>query len=183
MGWFNRVLLAVFSLCIMALSLFIALMAAVARTGPLDWLAIALVHPNMRITVGLVALLFLLVSLKFFVNSITGRREPYQAVIHDNALGQVRVTVPALENLVHKVASQVRGVREVRPRVTCLPDGVVIFVRAAVTPDTNIPRISEEIQNRVKEYVAEVAGVNVANVRILVDNISSDITQRVNKLN
>ncbi|MFZ5639591.1 MAG: alkaline shock response membrane anchor protein AmaP [Bacillota bacterium] len=183
MGWFDRTLLALYSLSLMALFLFIALMAAVAKTSPLDWLSVALMHQNVRLTVGAIALIYLLVSLKFFVRSITGRHEPAQAVIQDNALGQVRVTVEALENLVHKVTSQVRGVREVRPRVTCPPEGVVIFVRAAVTPDISIPQVSEEIQARVKDYVAEVAGVNVAGVRILVDSISSDLKPRVQRLN
>jgi len=183
MGWFDRTLLGLFSLCIMALSLFVAFMAAVAGTGPLDWFSIALVHPNMRVAVGLVALVFLLVSMKFFINSITGRRELRQAVIHENALGQVRVTVPALENLVHKVSSQVRGVREVKPRVDCRPEGVVIFVQATVTPDISIPQVSDEIQNRVRDYVTEVAGVNVASVRILVENISGETKTRAQRLN
>lgn len=183
MGWFDRTLLALYALSLMALSLVVALMAATARTSPLDWLSVALVHPNIRLYIGMVALIYLLVSLKFFINSITKRSEQDQAVIYDNALGQVRVTVPALENLVHKVTSQVRGVWEVKPRVTCRPEGVVIFVRASVTPDISIPQVSEEIQTRVKDYVTEVAGVNVANVRILVDNISSDIKSRGQRLN
>lgn len=183
MGWFDRTLLAVYSLSIMALFLLVALMAAAARTSPLDWLSVALVHPNMRIYVGVTALVYLLVSLKFFIGSIAGRREPVQAVIHDNALGQVRVSTEALENLVHKAASQVRGVYEVRPRVACRPEGVVVSVRAAVTPDISIPQVSEEIQTRVRDYVTEVAGVNVADIRIFVDNISSELKSRVQRLN
>lgn len=183
MGWFDRTLLAVFSLSIMALSLVVALMAATARTSPLDWLSVALVHPNIRIYIGLTALVFLLVSLKFLINSIAKKGEPGQAVIHDSALGQVRVTVPALENLVHKVTSQIRGVREVKPRVNCRPEGVDIFVRASVSSDISIPQVSEEIQTRVKEYVTEVAGVSVTNIRILVDNIASDIKSRGQRLN
>lgn len=183
MGWFNRTILGIYSLCIMILSLAVALMAAVSRTSPLDWLAIALEHRNPRMVIGLVALVFLLISLKFFINSIAGRSEDRQAVIHENALGQVRVTIPAIESLVNKVTASIRGVREVRPRVTCRPEGVVIFVQAAVTPEVSIPQVSEEIQNKVKDYVTEIAGVNVANVKILVDSISGDSKDRAHKLN
>ncbi|VFU13412.1 conserved hypothetical protein [anaerobic digester metagenome] len=47
-----------------------------------------------------------------------------------------------------------------------------IQVRASVTPDVNVPEVSREIQNRIKERILEVTGITVNTVKISVENIS-----------
>jgi Protein of unknown function (DUF322). len=42
-----------------------------------------------------------------------------------------------------------------------------------VTPDVQIPEISQSIQQQVKEKVLEVTGMPVQDVRILVNSISA----------
>lgn len=96
-----------------------------------------------------------------------------QAVVHEGTLGQIRIALSAVEALVEKVVSQNSGVREVKARVVAVPQGIGINVRATVTPDIQIPEISEIMQRQVKEKVLEVTGISVHNVRILVENITA----------
>ncbi len=55
-----------------------------------------------------------------------------------------------------------------------LDAAVVAELTGVISPEVSIPEVSEEIQNAVKSYVRRVVGVEVAEVRIHVENISND---------
>lgn len=101
----------------------------------------------------------------------------HQAVVRDSSLGQVRIALQAIESLVEKVVSGFSGIREVKSRVITVPQGVGIKVKISVSPDTNIPKLSNEIQEQIKEQVLEVTGIEVHDVRILVDKIAASKTR------
>jgi hypothetical protein len=105
----------------------------------------------------------------------TSLRKPRgkHVVLAESALGQIRVSLQAVENLVEKVVSKINGVREVKSRMVPVPQGIGIQVRAAVTPEVNVPEVSVEIQNRVKEQVFAVTGLSVNTVRVSIENISA----------
>ena len=92
-------------------------------------------------------------------------------VLKETSLGQVKVSFQAIESLVEKVVSQFNGVRDVKPRIITVPQGG-IQVRASVTPDVNVPEVSSEIQNRIKERMQEVMGITVNTVKISIESIS-----------
>lgn len=96
-----------------------------------------------------------------------------QAVVRDSTLGQVRIALQAIESLVEKVVSGFSGIREVKARVITVPQGVGINVKVSISPDTSIPTLSNEIQEQIKEQVLEVTGIEVHDVRILVDKITA----------
>lgn len=114
----------------------------------------------------------ILVGLRLLWVSLFTKTRGRHVVLTESALGQVNVSLQAIESLVEKIVSQFSGVREVKPRIITLPQGIGITVRVAVTPDVNLPQLSEEIQNRVKSRVLEVTGITVNSVKILVENIS-----------
>lgn len=114
----------------------------------------------------------ILAGLRLIWLSLFGKLRGRHVVLTESALGQVNVSLQAIENLVERVVSQFSGVREVKPRIIAVPQGIGIKVRVAVTPDVNLPTLSEEIQNRVKAKVLEVTGITVNSVKIMVENIS-----------
>lgn len=173
MSLFNRLLLGIYSLCVAVLSVILGLVV-VGWTTPLEFLQMALVKQDQRIGLGLLALAFASVSVKFLVNSLGTKAETPHALIRDTDVGQVRITLQALENLVRKTAGQIRGVREVKPRIFSRPDGIGVFIHVVVAPDLVVPELSEELQVKVKESLEQVAGVNVGSIRVLVENISTE---------
>lgn len=94
-------------------------------------------------------------------------------IVQEGALGQVRIALTAIEDLVEKVAAQNSGVREVKARVLALPEGVGIRVQAAVSPDTQIPELSKMIQEQVKEKILAVTGLTVQQVHVLVNSFAA----------
>ncbi|GAB6156896.1 hypothetical protein JCM39194_00960 [Desulfotomaculum varum] len=101
------------------------------------------------------------------------RRESGKAVVHDYMLGQVRISLQAIENLVKKAVYQIAGVKDVKPRVTQTPGGMGLHIRAIVAPDISIPEVSRQIQHRVQEYIAQTTGITVSDIKVIVENIST----------
>jgi uncharacterized alkaline shock family protein YloU len=96
-----------------------------------------------------------------------------QAVVYESKLGNVHIALTAIESLAEKVVSQNNGVREVEARVFNRPQGIDIQIKAAVTPDTSIPEVSDAVQEQVKQRVLSVTGITVQQVEFLVHSISA----------
>ncbi|WP_418792361.1 alkaline shock response membrane anchor protein AmaP [Phosphitispora sp. TUW77] len=183
MRFTDRILLSLYSLGVMFILLLTGMVAA-GWTIPVDWVRMALVHFNSRLLIGIIGLAYFAVSVRLFFVALSCQKHPVQAVVQETALGQVRVTVDALEHMVRRVTTQIKGVREVKPRVSCMPEGISIFLHVSITPETNIPATSDEIQQKVGAYLEEIAGIKVQAVKILVNSISaSDNSQGARRLN
>ena len=85
------------------------------------------------------------------------------------SLGQVKITIGTVESMANKVARQITGVRETLTKVKSTPGGIAIFMQVSLTPEINIPEVTSQIQNELKEYFAKVAGIEVEEVRIFGD--------------
>lgn len=173
MNILNRLLLIIYTFGVMVV-MFVLGLVTLGWTTPLDLLQIFISRNNERIIIGFIVVAFLIISLKFFIQALSSEKMPAHAVVQETGMGQVRVSVDALENLVYKVTGQIKGVREVKTRVACYPEGVSIFIRVILSPEVGIPQTSDEIQTRVKDYITEIAGIKVQSVKILVEDISSD---------
>jgi uncharacterized alkaline shock family protein YloU len=113
-----------------------------------------------------------LVGLRLLWVSLSGKQRGRHVVLTEGSLGQVNVSLQAIESLVEKTVSQFNGVRDVKPTIIQVQQGIGINVRIAVTPDVNLPQLSEEIQVRVKSKVLEVTGINVNIIKIMIKDIS-----------
>lgn len=170
MGPFDRGLTALYSLIVSAFAV-AALLEFFGYLPPLDGPRAVPAEYRDAVAAGLGVLL--LIGLRLLWVSVRRTRKERQAVVEDNALGQVRVALTAIENLINKVVSQVPGVREVHSRVVGDPNGVAIRIKATVTPEINIPETAKEIQQQVQDRVKDVTGITAASVRILIDNITT----------
>ncbi|OPX86571.1 MAG: hypothetical protein A4E53_03005 [Pelotomaculum sp. PtaB.Bin104] len=171
MGPFDRALLAVYAFSLtLVISLFSSVMLGWAAP---QYLLRDLFYPGRPEVFWPLMLILISAGIRLFW---VGVRRPgvsdKHVVLTESALGQVHISLQAIENLVLKVVAQVNGVREVRPKIISDPQGVGIQVRAVVTPDLNIPAVSVEIQQLIKEKVFEVTGINVGSVKMFVENIA-----------
>ena len=172
MGIFDRIILTIYSLSLTVLSTVFVGVAA-GWTLPQDFIQKTLQTVNGRWTVGMTSAVFTVVSLRFIWYVFTPRF-PRRAIVHEAEFGDVYVSLDAVENLVKKVARQVRGVRDVKAKVDNTQAGLVVSLRAVVAPDTSIPETSSELQNTLKRYVKDVVGVNIAQTRVVIVNIASE---------
>ncbi len=174
MGILGRIVLLLYTLSLAVISALVLGMSALGWLTPLDWVRTSLTaDPNGRWTVGIASLVFFVVSIVFIIYTFTPRY-PSRALVHETDLGEVHVTLEAIENLVKKVTRQIRGIRSVKARVATTGGGLEIWLRTVMSPDVSVPAVSEEIRTTLKGYVKNVVGAEVAEVHVYVTDISSE---------
>ncbi len=92
-------------------------------------------------------------------------------ILNDTDFGKVDITLEALKNLVKGVAIQQKEIEEIRIELETTEEGIIIFLTGKVHPSTVIPEITEELQKVTKGYIEDTTGVNVQEVKILIDDI------------
>jgi len=169
---FDRALLAVYTFFLTAI--FVLFSAVMLGWTTPQFLLRDLFYPGQpEVFWTLMAILILAGARLFWIGVSRSDRVGRYVLLTESAAGQIRVSIKAIENLTVKVVSQVNGVKEVKPRVVAVSQGVGIQLRAVVTPDINIPEVSEKIQTLVKEKVFEVTGIAVSTVKVSIEDISA----------
>jgi uncharacterized alkaline shock family protein YloU len=169
---FDRIVLTIYTFSLAFLSLaFLSL--SFGLNSPLFYLENALGTSGGAWGIGIIAFIFFIASIRLLYYAFGPRRKG-GTVIRENEMGEVRISLSAIENLVRKVVRQVEGVRDVRAAVAVPPTGLVVHARVSVSPDVAIPEVSDDIQTSVKNYVNNIVGINVIEVRVLVDNITNE---------
>jgi len=88
--------------------------------------------------------------------------------------GEVRVSFSTLESLVHRVCSSRREIKNLKTKIALREGNLEILIRMSVLPDTNIPDLIEELQDSVKNYLEEMTGFTIGEVKIMVDTVSEE---------
>ncbi|MGI6038325.1 MAG: alkaline shock response membrane anchor protein AmaP [Limnochordia bacterium] len=125
--------------------------------------------------VGLVALLIAL-SLAYLA---WGRRGQLPSLIKEGELGQLRISFQTVEELVHRAARDVNGVRDVHTRLRSTPQGIDITLQLKVIPDVHIPETGETVQRRVRDYLLSTTGVEVKQIQVQIQSIAREQRARV----
>lgn len=76
-------------------------------------------------------------------------------------LGDVDISIQAVEALAAQAASKVSGIKDLKAQVGVSSDGLSIKLDAHVLPERSIPDLATEVQSRVSSYVHEIVGVPV----------------------
>ena len=173
----QKLLLGFYALLISILSLiFIAFLAGWER--PAESLArLTLQDAAARWGSGVLAAALVLLgvySLFSFIKSTGQTWKDNQVFIREGELGQVSVSLNALENVVEKAARQVEGIRDIRPYIKRTPEGIAVYLKAVVAPAISVPKMSEDLQERVQERIRGFSGITAVEIRISVENVAQE---------
>lgn len=137
---------------------------------------VALAHG--RIEVGLVSLLLFVLGI-WILQPYLVKKKISKALINDNELGRIGISLSAIESLVQKNVQQQKGVEEVKSRLSRAGEGVEIRLNLKVLPDLDLPQLTTNIQNSLRDYLQRVTGVKIEKVQVLVEEIRGKVPARV----
>lgn len=166
-----RVFLILFGLVLAAAGLFA--LAAAINLVPGVGTSLPLLPGELTLPIAGAAAL--LVGLIFLVAGLRPAPKPPDTVLQYTELGEVRINIQAIENMVMRVIQQNSGIKESSRRVMQSPEGLVVSVRVKVMPDLELPALTAELQQKVRDYIENITGIKVTAVRVLVDNIVTDL--------
>ena len=166
----DRVLVVVYCAVVALFSLFFLFLA-------LGWEAPTLMLTDWLVTQsallgGIISLLMLLASIRLFM-LFAVRRPAGGTLVYPGELGEVRISLTAMENFVRKVAGSVSGVKEVKSSTVLAQDKqIVVRLQVGVGADVNVPELSTQLQKTIGDHLLAVVGVTVEDVHVLVTNIA-----------
>lgn len=167
----ERIFLVAFNLIIIALLLVFAFSVLDIIPGDSFTTFFNRVKENAMYVTLIIAIIALLiiyaVSLMFIA---TKKSPPNHTLIKVTENGSIRITLQTITTIAVKTARALAGVKDVRIVTDTAPEGIVLYVRVAVMNDAVIPEITSQLQSTIKENIETVAGLQVKEIPILVDN-------------
>ncbi len=116
----------------------------------------------------------LLIALILLILGFRRSKGPGNAVLKGSEYGEVAISIAAIENMVLRTVQQTQGIKDVSRQVSFTQDGLIISVKIMVMPDVAMPNLTSELQSKIKEYVEEITGITVHEVKVMVENIVTD---------
>jgi len=115
----------------------------------------------------------IILALRLFTGAVFESRHESN-FIEKTELGEVRVSLRVVEDLVQGLLGELEDVDDVHVQVRENPDhsGILISVSVQVQPGRNIPQISDEIRRQVQEYIGQEIGIRVADVGVEIRGVS-----------
>lgn len=98
-----------------------------------------------------------------------GRRQKRNFAIQKNENGTVKISVKALEGLVAKCLTQHPELKIVSSSLRSDGDAVQVDVHVTLAADISIPLAVAALQKQIKQYLEACSGVDVREVRVIVD--------------
>jgi uncharacterized alkaline shock family protein YloU len=175
MGILDRIILTIYTFLLTFLSLGVIMLSL--RLISAEWVRTSIESISGRWEAGLVGAVFLLVSLRLLLAGLRSRRGN-NLITHHTNLGDIHVSLDAVENLAEKTTRHIRGIRGVKVAVDHSQAGLSIMLKIVVSPDSNIPAVTEEVQQKVSESIKNTVGVEPAGIRIKVENIANDFKSK-----
>jgi len=174
MPFMGRLVLFIYNLIILAIG---GAMVATSLgwSEPLTYLNWAASTPENRIIMGAVgglAVLLVIMVLIMLMRGSKGEVHTDEVLVEQGFPGEVSISVAAIKVIIMKAVKHVEGVREIRPSVRQSPDGVVVKLHTMINPDLSVPQLAGSLQTLVKDSLEKIAGLQVAEIKVLVDEFN-----------
>ena len=89
-----------------------------------------------------------------------------------NPLGAVEISQKAICEFIQRVGKEVQGVEDVKASVKSTEEGVDVFLTLSAQAQGEIPRLIDELQTVVKNYLNNTVGIeNVREIKVKVAKI------------
>ena len=168
---FQRMLLVVESLLLSALLVLLGLCAC-GVISPADVMeSLQKCQNNVPVMIAVLAVLLALVLFAICMMFLGVKKVVPQSVfIKSGENGNVCITMQSINTLIVKYAKGIQGVTEAKVYTKADSDGLAVLIKIAVMKDSVIPQVTEELQIKIKQTVADIMGLAAKEVSVLVDN-------------
>ena len=110
--------------------------------------------------IALLAGVLLLVIFVYLVwgNIQSARRE--RTVVLKNPLGEVLVSLAAIEDFARVLKGKIEGLRDIKGRVVYRRRGLKVSARITVLSDYSIVEVTQNVQDAIRNYIQKTLGID-----------------------
>lgn len=137
----------------------------------IDYIDVSFYRSNRYdVLIFLLGLLFLALNLVILFSGLRVRRANKFYCFKNND-GLVRISANSIENIALSVTRRSNNVREAKAKAKFVKNGVEITLRMVVYPDTQVPSLSEMLQEKIRASVEMMTELHVETVDINVEGV------------
>ncbi len=97
----------------------------------------------------------------------------YIRIITDS--GEIKISIYSLEQIILNILNGVQGVRKIKPKIQVQKNNdIKTTLELTILKECNIPHIANLIQQKLKEELPIISGVEIKEIKINVDKIEYD---------
>lgn len=172
----DRLIIALFSLCILVLS-FSIIVIPFNIPGALSIGSIVRIVDNMyrNYYYTLAGILLFIASIRIIFSGFSRKdNKPVGSYLATkNEYGEIIIYSNTIVGLVQNVVDKFNGMNNIKTNVNLSEGQVKIELIGDVLPEINIPEVTKELQSLVKTYVENATGAKVSEVKIKANNVST----------
>lgn len=167
-----RLVLTVYNILLLILAA-AAVAISIGVTEPLRYIDMIAASPKNLIITGTVGIVLAILALVLLY--MGWQRKPGQnnVLVEKGLLGEVSMSIDAIKLIIMKAVRQVNGVKETRSMVKKAPNGLIITLHMMINPELNVPELTSATQQKVKEYLENIGGLQIAEIKVLVDDFNA----------
>lgn len=170
MRYFHR--LALFILTILFLFLTFALSAYAFGFVPRTYLPLLVETIYLQTEVAIVSLVFFLLGIGLLL-TLFDKRQQSQTIVQANQRGEVRITKSALKELVERLVLERSEIKSVNVKFDIHENMFNLLLKLSVNPEGNLPTLSNDLKENVTNYLADVVGIQVDDLRVVINEIET----------
>jgi len=122
---------------------------------------------------GVVYLVFLLISIFIIFPYFTDRHIKSTRLLSSES-GDITITISALSNLIKDRVKEKEEFDDIKIKLKEQEQGLKIILSGKLTVPSNLPAVSENIQQDLKEYIKQTTGIQVEKVQIRIDDVKKE---------
>lgn len=122
---------------------------------------------------SIIGFAFLLISLRFLALALKRNVLKESYLVKNTDYGEVKISSHTITGLVENVANKFSGIDDIESKVRIEDGSLFIYVKGSVQPEINIPEISTELQNKIKNNVEKCTGTNINDIQIKIASVTT----------
>lgn len=134
----------------------------------IDFIENLLLHNQWLVVIAGAVVAF--IGIFLVLNMLFTKKEKI-AKVSGNDIGQVTMSMDAIQSMINRTVSNIGGIKEVTPKLKIVGDKVAICLHITVQSDMIVPELGTAIQKAVKEDLETMAGVAIAEIKVLVSSV------------
>ncbi|MCI8335759.1 MAG: alkaline shock response membrane anchor protein AmaP [Peptococcaceae bacterium] len=163
----DKLLFLLLALCFTALGI-LMIYSVLNAQMVIDVVADLLLHSQWLVVIAGAVIAF--IGIFLVLNMLFTKKEKI-AKVSGNDIGQVTMSMEAIQSMINRTVSNIGGIKEVTPKLKIVGDKVAICLHITVQSDMIVPELGTTIQKAVKEDLETMAGVSIAEIKVLVSSV------------
>ncbi|MEZ0535751.1 alkaline shock response membrane anchor protein AmaP [Caldicellulosiruptoraceae bacterium PP1] len=119
---------------------------------------------------SIIPLAFLALSIYILTIGIK-KRKIRLGIIHVNDKGQLIISPKTFESSAYYVLKKYSSVKDAIVETSFNEEGIEFTIDASIMNETNIPELTNDIQNNLKNYIENITGVKVTMVNLHIKDV------------